>query len=352
MTTLAEQLGQADTQIHDALALGVETLGQSQQVSFVPYVRTVLPLDGYVFWLRASLLTPAQQAAHGLSSADPIAVDNCSLHYASIGHMVEDETIAVRRVDLTSPTQITAFAEIAPDVLWVASWTTPLGTFRFTFGQRSTFYQQASIWHYVGDAVYPVFETQLIDDVSAFDQRQVVSNSLPLWLAMVLGVPFPSPITTSLTLYPSYLVPDNLTPPYGVVHVYPETTTAYTAAPVWDATWGRSQLCRERVRLTLYGLRNDDVMNFVDYALQYSILTSAFGVLNMPVVRDDHRTQVELTALAMRKTVDFEVSYLQSSARDLARQVIKTVVASWVVSEDPPIIPVPPPIVSQAVTPI
>ena len=46
---------------------------------------------------------------------------------------------------------------------------------------------------------------------------------MPIWLAMLSQtVPFPSPITVpGLTLYPAFLVPDNLVPPYGVVDINP-----------------------------------------------------------------------------------------------------------------------------------
>src|SRR6266566_770287 len=211
MATVTESL--PTRPIHDALVAGVDTLGQDQRVVFHPYVRTVLPLDGYVFWLRATLLTAVQLAQHGISSADPVVVDG-SLHYASVGNQVADETIAVRSVDFTAETQITAFAEIATDVLYVGRWETPLGGFSFTFGRRNSYYYQASLHHYVGDAVYPAFEAQLIDDVAAFDQRQVVSNSLPIWLSMFTNIPIYSLVTVSLPVYPAFLVPDNLVPAY------------------------------------------------------------------------------------------------------------------------------------------
>lgn len=347
MTTLSEALGGDPTgagPIHDALVAGVDVLGQQQTVDFVPYVRTVLPIDGFVFWLNARLLSPVQLAQHGLQSADPVSVPG-SLHFASIGSMVEDETIAIRRVDFTAESQITAFAEIAPDVLYVGSWPTPLGTFKFTFSQRLTFYQQASIFHYVGDAVYPVFEAQLIDDIDAFDQRQVVSNSLPLWLAMMQAVPFPSLVTSDVTLYPAYFVPPNLPAPYGVVDVVPSSTRALQAFALRGPDSSRAQLVSERVRLTFYGLRNEEVMDFVDYATDYSMNVGTFGIMNMPIVQDDRRSQAELATLAQKKLVEFEISYYQSRARDIAQQLIEAAVPAFYPS-DHPIVPEPPRIVA------
>lgn len=321
MPTLAESLSEPlSTPIHDALAAGVDVLGQNQQVEFWPYVRVVLPVDGFVFWLRADLLTPTQLAQHGLQTPLGVQVDG-SLHYASIGHQVEDEVIAIRRVDFTAETQITALAEIAPDVMYVAEWTTSMGSFKFTFSQRSTYYQQADIHHYVGDAVYPAFAGQLIDDVAGFDQRQVVSNSLPFWLSMFSSQPFPSPIGCSFPIYPAFLLPPNLTPPYIATEI--SGTRALQSVARIGSTGSRSQLCSERVRLIAYGMRNDDALTVLDYSLSYMENTDFMGLMNMPVVVDEHRPQVELAALAQKKVIEYEVSYNQSVSRAIALQVIK-----------------------------
>ena len=338
MPTLAEALAESPvgpTQIHDALVAGLDVLSQSQTVDFTPYVRTVLPIDGFVFWLRADLLPAATLAANGLPSSGVVSVPG-SLHYATTGHMVEDETIAIRKVDFAAQQQITAFAEIAPTVMYVARWTTPLGSFRFTFSARGTYYQQADIHHYVGDAIYPVFEKQLIDDISQFDERQIVSNSLPFWLQLQYRIPYVSLITFNVDLYPAYLVPPNLVPPYGTVDIIPQTTRAVAAAPWRGQRNQRAQLCAERARITLYGLRNDEVMDWVDYVYDYVTNVGSFGITNMPVVVDDRRGQVELAALAQKKYIDFEVSYLQNRARDVAVQVIQTALLADVFGGDVP----------------
>ena len=57
-----------NTPIHDALQAGVEVLSEDQQVTFVPYVKMILPIDGFVTWVSASLLTPTQLAQRGLQS--------------------------------------------------------------------------------------------------------------------------------------------------------------------------------------------------------------------------------------------------------------------------------------------
>lgn len=341
MPTLDEILDEPlSTPIHDALAAGVDVLGQSQTVDFVPYVLTVLPVDGFVFWVRASLLPPEKLAEQGLQSADPITVSG-SLHYSSVGTMMEDENITIQHVDFTALTPVTEFAQISPKVLYVAQWDTPLGSFKFTFSQRGTYYRQADVHHYVGDAVYPAFELQLIDSIEGFNQRQVVSNSMPMWLALRERVPFVSLVTSAVELYPAYIIPSNLRPPYGTVLINPSSTRALQAVAYRDRMSSRWQLVTETARLTFYGLRNEEVMDFVDYVVDYSVNVGGFGIMNMPVVRDEHRVQVELSALAQKKTVDFEVSYNQHSMREVARRLIEdafiTVVPSTQLLAAPPL---------------
>src|SRR6185312_11315784 len=227
--------GETASELHAALAQGTAVLSGDQTVSFIPYVRRVLPIDGYVFWMNAALLSAQQLSQNGLRSAAPIVVSG-SLHYASVGQQAEDESIVVRQVVFTAQSPVEALAEISSSVLYVAVWQTALGDFRFTFSSRNHFYEQAREFHYVGDAVYPVFEAQLIDTMAGFDQRQIVSNSLPFWLAMVESVPFPlaALVTTNIPLFPSYLVPNNLVPPYGAVYIPPQSSIALQPTPFLD----------------------------------------------------------------------------------------------------------------------
>ena len=327
MASVTDVFGEpVSTPIHDALAAGVDVLGQDQTVEFVPYVRTVLPLDGFVFWLNAALLTPIQLSQHGLQTADPVSVSG-SLHYSSAAQQVEDETIVVRRVDFTAEQQIDAFGAISQDVMYVANWTTDLGSFKFTFSQRGAYYtaggpRGTNIHHYVGDAIYPVFEGQLIDSVDQFDQRQIVSNSMPLWLSLKDTIPFGLPVNAAVNLYPAFLVPPNLRPSYGTVDIVPSSTRALAAQAWRDGSNSRWQLAAETVRVTFYGLRNDEVMDWIDYVVELAANRGDFGVTNMPVPRDERRSQFELAAIAQKKVVDFEITYYQTRMRDIARQMI------------------------------
>lgn len=320
MATVFDVLGEPSASpIHDALSVGIDVLGQNQTVEFYPYIRTILPLDGFVFWVNAALLPAAKLAEQGLQSAAPISIPG-SLHYASVGHQNDEENIVIRQVDFTAEEQVSAFAELGPDVLYVAVWNTPLGPFKFTFSNRNSFYRQANIYHYVGDAVYPVFDQFLIDNIEGFDQRQIVSNSLPIWMAMFADPPYPSLITISPPVYPAMLVKENRPPPYVAVDI--SNTRVLQSAPWRGPKSYVNQLCSERVRLITYGLRNDEVMNLRDYILDYSENTNIIGIADPPVITDERRPQVELATIAIKKHVDLSISYLQQRARDIARQYI------------------------------
>lgn len=326
MTTVFESL--PNRPIHEALSLGVDTLGQHETVSFTPYIRTILPLDRFAFWVNANLLSAEKLAQHGLASADPVVV-NGSLHYASVGSQLADETLVVRSVDFTAEAPITALSEVAYDVIYVGQWNTPLGSFKFSFSQRNSFYYQASLFHYVGDAVMPAFEAQLIDNYSAFDQSQVVSNSLPIWLSMFTHIPYVSLITISVPVYPAFLVPTNLLPAYVAIEIQSNSTRALQAVPTRGYMSEHLQLTAERVRMTAYGLRNDAIMDLMDYVLDYSLNTGNVGLMNTPIVRDEHRPQMELAVLAQKKTIDWEISYFQHRSRNIARQLILSAIPNF-----------------------
>jgi len=317
-----------------ALAAGVDTISQSQTVTFTLYLRVVLPIDGFVFWVKAQLLSPsAQYNSLGMNFAgdtfnasapnklplNTSLVAQGSLHYATKDSQNETDSVTVNQVIFTSEGPVNDLNAIGPNAMYIAT----LGDLRFAFSERRSFYQQANLYHYAGNAVYSTFETQIIDNVAGFDtQNVIVSNSLPLWLNIDQSNP-PYPLTPAqkIQLYPSYLVPENVSPPYGSVDI--SQTTAIQATPIYGPTGTRTQLVTEQVKVTLFGTRNFNASDFLDYVLQYSLFTEPlFGIQNMPVIVDEKLTQVELQVIAQKKTILFTINYYQQRMRDLARQLI------------------------------
>lgn len=281
----------------------LQELALNQQVMFTQYIKKVLPLDGYVFWLRTGKISVSG-----------------SLHVDTTKRQSEDETIAVNGILFTAGEEIQAFNAIDQNTMWVGEY----GPIKFAFTRRVAFFDAAKLYHYAGEAVYPALQNMLIDVGAELpDTELIVSNSLPAWLALVGYNPqwlvTPNP---GIMLYPSFAVPDNILPPYGAVHVIPEQTIGISAAPFLSATLTRSQLASDTVRVTLYGATNSMAMDFVDLVGQFSLDTDSIGIMNIPIVRDEKRQQAELGLLAMKKTIEFQVSYVQNRINTLARQVI------------------------------
>lgn len=313
MTTVSEAVNVASDR--DPLLQGLSVLSQYRSIPFTQYIRYVLPLDGYIFWLQTK-----STFIQG------------SLHVSASKEQNEDESIAVHRVVFTTGDPVQEFSEIGPNTIWVGE----NDGIKFAFSQQSPFYRAAGLFHYSGDAVYPALQSQLVETGEQFDTSTlIVSNSLPSWLTLAVY----SPVwliagNPRITLYPSYAVPDNLTPPYGTIHIPPDETRAMAGLPLIGTLGAHTQLASDRVRITLYGLTNAQVMTFLDLVNQYSLDTDAFGIMGASVVKDDKRTQSELGILAMKKTIDFDVDYLQSNMPNVALQLITSVLTTFYLQKE------------------
>jgi hypothetical protein len=315
MVNVAESAGNQG-RLRATLEDGLVSLSANQTITFQKYVKKVLPIDGYVFWLAGEKL-------------------DCfgSLHYSSTTDQTEDETIAINRIIFTTTTPIQQFNQINSQTLYVANY----DGIRFAFSTRGPFYEQSGIYHYGGSAVYSALATQLVENLYDLESYEpIVSNSLPAWLTIKDYKPIWLPaVNPSVMLYPSFLVPNNLTPPYGVVHIEPSRTEAIQAAPRLNNVNSHWQLARDHVRITTYGLTNAQILDFVDVVNQYTIDTDTFGIMNMPTVKDEKRPQSEIQAIAMKKTIEYDVSYYQTRIRDIARQLILECVVDYEVSPYP-----------------
>lgn len=325
-----EALGHASRPIGALLSDTLESLDLDQEVWFQAYSRSVLPIDGYVFWIPGGKIR-----VHG------------ALHHMQEILQNEDETLGSAATYFTTRQKIVEFSSAPIDTIFVARE----GDFRYAFYAQAGYAQFADLWHYQGKVVAPAMTTQLLDNPASIDpQRAIVSNSLPLWLALNgYSSPYVGGFSPGVTLYPSFAVSPNLTPPYGAVHIAPEWTRTLQAFPLVkrvqiQATdsagnpiigsngkpvlipWRvHNQLMSDRVRITLYGLQNDAAMDFLDSVLEFSQNFQFFGITNSPAVADGKRTQAELQALAMQKIIEFEVSYNQARAHSVAMQLIASV---------------------------
>ena len=308
--SIVSEAGGAPTQMQAVLDSGLEQISSNQTVTFQQYTKSTIPTDGYVFWVATGF---AQQFAG-------------SLHVLSERKQEEDQTLAANQFVFTAEEEVSQLNSIAPDSLWVGAWCVDGTTLQVAFSATGMNYQQAGLWHYRGFAVYPALASQLITNEGDLPTGPIVSNSLPIWLAQNSMAP----------VYPSFLVPDNIVPPYITAHIDPSSTIALQAFPLFDWS-GRSnpntdpsplyevpswQLMRDTVRLTMYGFTNQQAIQFYASLMDYSVNTDAFGFCNSPSIVDDKRTQVEIAAIAMKKTMVIQASYYQGTADAIARRLI------------------------------
>ena len=307
---LIDEASQAPGPLQAALDAGVRSLSRNQTITFKQYSKTVLSEDGYVFWVATGI------------TAD----FDGSLHYITDRQQNEDETLAMNQFIFTALEEVTAFNTVNPTTMWIGTWTVDNTAIQIAFSDRGSFYEQANLWHYSGYAVYPALASQLVNSAADLPIEPIVSNSLPIWLAQ--NATFP--------VYPSFLVPDNVVPPYIVAHIEPGKTEALGSFPIyeWPGTvisnsgtsplhnLPSSQLMRDDVRLTMYGLNNQQAIQYMVNLMEYSLATDNFGFCSNPVLHDDKRTQVEIAALAMKKTLTFLASYYQGTADAVARRLI------------------------------
>lgn len=321
MSSVDEVTG-APSQMGQALSAGLDVIDLNQTVTFTAYRRVVLPADGFVFWVKADMLSPSalpnttalnrftpNQARVQVAPAETFVAQG-SLHQTTVNKQGEDDSGATNRMVFTSKSQVEHLNDINPDVLYMAR----VGELRFTFSTSNMRYQQAGLWHYSGDAVYPAFMSQVIEYPEQLNSLDiVVSNSLPIWLTFNQAFP----------VYPSYLVPDNVRPPYAAVQIGDDSTHAMTSGATHDRNGSRWQLVRDTVRVTTYGVRNYAILDWLDSITSYTLANpDVMGVMNTPVVRDAKRGQVEISALAQKKVITFEVNYYQARIRELSRQLI------------------------------
>ena len=338
MTSVSEALTSGKSELAGDLAAGVGAISSNQTITFTKYIRLVLPLDGYVFWVKADLVSGGAlanaSAANAFAANQPPVVTTeapvitvaGSLHYASDEKQGAEASYTINRVVFTATKPVNDFDQVGPNIIFIGEF----NGVKFAFSSRKSFYQQAGLSHYVGDAVYPVMESQLVDSIQGFNATLIVSNSLPIWLSMNGYIPQPwEPFgNQSMALYPAYLAEENASPPFAAVDI--TSTVPIAASPYLGKTLTHSQQVRDRVRVTLWGLDNDAAMNFVDFVEQYSLNTDYFGFANTPVVREERMTQVELGVIAKKKTIEYEINYHQRSVRDIARQLILRCVPTFI----------------------
>ncbi|MCL1515212.1 hypothetical protein [Parasaccharibacter sp. TMW2.1890] len=281
MPSLDEITRTTGTPLANALAAGLGDISYGQTVRFTRYQRTVLPVDGFVFWVSTGETQDVQGA----------------IHVTTGNELTEDQAYDQSSIVLTTKTEVHPFHDLALDTIWIGDFE----GVRFAISSRSSRYSQAGLFHYLGSTVTPAFQSQFIDSASMLQKMEpVTSSSLALFLALpMLGsvaldwCPWPS----GVPVFPSFAVPDNQPPPYVAVHNAPDGGRAVSMGTL------------DPRRILHWALLNDDRL----------------GIINSPHIRDEKQASAEINALAMSKTIELDVMYSQTALRDTALQLIRHV---------------------------
>ncbi|MDS1913335.1 MULTISPECIES: hypothetical protein [Enterobacter] len=312
MPSLDELAESTNTQLSSVLKSAVKTISSSQSITFRLYVRRVLPVDGFVYWINAKILSQDELAQAGIGEGDMEVTITGSLHKQIVSEQTETLSRDVNNIIFTPIEQVDNLNIEDPGAIYLGEYE---GT-QFAFSRLESRYNQAGIFHYRGMAILPTMRSQIIDKPEDISDELILSNSIPIWLSL----------REFATVYPSFLVPSNLKPPYIAADI--RTTTPLQLAPA-NRDGQRYQFVQDSVRLTLYGFSNQKALNFVDFVVEKALDGEEFGITNIPVVTDAKSNQVEINALAKKKTVDFEVNYYQATTRDISQQLIKEVIFNY-----------------------
>lgn len=311
MPSLDELAENTGSQLASVLQSAVETISSGQEITFRLYVRYVLPLDGFVYWINAAILNPDELRRMGVENPHVVNIKG-SLHRQVVTEQSATASRAVNSIIFTPVEKIDDFNVENPNAIYLGEYANT----QFAFSRMDSRYTQSGIFHYRGTAILPTMRSQIIDNPDDISDELILSNSTPIWLAM----------KQFATVYPSFLSPSNLKSPYIVADI--SGTTSLQVAPVlWQGR--RFQLAQDRVRVTLYGFSNQRALDFVDFVVSSALEDEQFGVSNIPVVSDDKSNQVEINALAKKKFIDFDINYYQTTTRDIAQQLIKEVIFNY-----------------------
>ena len=285
-----------------ALQTGVETISSHQKITFKLYIRYISPLDGLAYWVLADALE-----SHMRPSSLPTKIEvSGSLHQQAYSEQDSSLSRDTSRIIFTPIEKIDSFFIEDPDFVYFGTYNNAL----FTFSRMHNHYEQSGIYHYDGIAVLPTMETQMINSYDDLPKDQILSNSMPLWITL----------KEHGNVYPAFLSPVNLKPPYISVEVKHSHVWQAAASFAGDR---RMQLCLDKATVTLYGFSNMAALDFIDYVVQTALDSNDFGISNSPVVEDRNTGQVELNVLAQKKTIKFEVNYYQETLRDRSLKSIK-----------------------------
>src|SRR6185369_12286500 len=99
-------------------------ISQDQSILFTQYNLLILPLDGYVFWVKNPTNTMRVKG---------------SIHIARDNQQNADETVGINHVIFTSENQVNNFSAVSPTTMYIGEFE----GVKFAFNNQRNFYKQA-----------------------------------------------------------------------------------------------------------------------------------------------------------------------------------------------------------------
>lgn len=294
--------------LSQSLGAAVSDVSSDETVTFRQYRQTVLPFDGFVFWLA----TPTTLSVTG------------SLHIETNSVHDESQRYDHSEMVLSTQDQVQSFHQKFHGTLWLACINDTL----FALDGEKRHFKKAGLFHYFGSSIPSSFLSQFIHTEAELDHYSpVVSSSLPIFLQLPhAGSPTLSwcPWPQDVPMFPSFCVPDNQEPPYIILHPLAASVHAESMGTLDPESGSTSQLIRERIRVIMVGLPHLQAANIRDYILHWALLhCNELGISNSPVIQDIRHSLEAVPGISMMKSIEFDVMYNQRTVRQSAATLIE-----------------------------
>lgn len=280
-----------------ALQDGLDTVRQGQTISFITYERVILPYDGFVYWVKTgNEQTLVASMVH----------DENELHHEDQNFRNDSGLI------ITTTEPLLDFSQDGLDTMSVFEYNNNLYVLRKT-GYNS---EQSGLFHNIARVIEPALRSILLDSKDDFLKKKAqFTNSIGLFVLLSCG--YFEFVSIDYPIYPEWLVPLNKKPPYITVGVT-ETealNNGFNTVNV-DNSLFLVKPAKDYVDINLYGLDNNEALNFLVKLERWSLFYKKIGFLNMPRIKDEQLAQNEIGSLAQKKIIELEIFYYQGGDMD------------------------------------
>ncbi|GBQ08825.1 hypothetical protein [Saccharibacter floricola] len=308
MTIPSYEINNNKTPLGESLGRAISNISYGGEIYFQEYRKITLPLDGFLFWIK----TENKFSIPG------------SLHISTRNTKNEYQNYDLSQIVLSTSEKINKFHQKDSNYILVGI----IDGLEFLIGAQKESYQPSALFHYSAESIPPSFRSQFIHTEAELDDyHPVISSSLPIFLALPhIGSPALGwcPWPKDVPIFPSFSSPDNQEPPYIIIHNDPHSAQPVGLGTVDPTTGASTQMMTEKVKLTLIGLPHQKASNIRDYIRHWALLhPDTLGITNIPVIVDEKSTLDEISALSMMKHLEFDVMYIQNTARDCAFKLIE-----------------------------